>query len=269
MADYREDGSIIYATILYQNDSTGYLQCRFLNISGEQINQLRKIIMENVPTMAIYQVEINRNTSSLTDEQLALRISGIPLATNISDLEKIYYWTDCPSDVDKSDRCSSIYSLSAGCSAGVCNISASSMKFIKGNPNVIPKKQYQIVTLVPGHQISFKAYARKGSGIEHGNWSPVAMVRYISIPEIIVESEKELKGIKPILVKNEEGLYSIDKQTLEGRNIRLGRDYLMTFQGIGSLKPIDILVLGLQILSDSSGLRFELTDESNKVMRFY
>src|SRR3989344_8156217 len=48
-------------------------------------NTLRRIMISEVPTLAIEDVELFDNSSALYDEMIALRLGLIPLTTNVKD----------------------------------------------------------------------------------------------------------------------------------------------------------------------------------------
>ena len=47
------------------------------------VNTIRRIIVEEVPTMAIEEVEFRKNTSILYDEMIAHRLGLLPLSTDL------------------------------------------------------------------------------------------------------------------------------------------------------------------------------------------
>ena len=53
-------------------------------ISIEMLNALRRIILKEIPTMAVDEVIILKNDSPLYDEILAHRLGLIPLVTDLS-----------------------------------------------------------------------------------------------------------------------------------------------------------------------------------------
>ena len=56
------------------------------------VNAVRRAILENVPTMAIEDVELRKNTAVLYDEVIAHRLGLLPLTT---DLESYNLPTKC------------------------------------------------------------------------------------------------------------------------------------------------------------------------------
>ena len=58
----------------------------FLIKGGSEIfaNTIRRMILEEVPTLAVEDVEIKENNSALYDEMVALRLGLIPIKTDIS-----------------------------------------------------------------------------------------------------------------------------------------------------------------------------------------
>ena len=86
--------------------SEGKLRLEILDISNEKIrfnldncdisiaNALRRIMLAEVPTIAIHMVEVYENTSVLPDELIVHRLGLIPLTSNKIDFR--YNWEcDC------------------------------------------------------------------------------------------------------------------------------------------------------------------------------
>lgn len=69
------------------------IEFQLLNTDLTVANALRRIIISEVPTMAIDIVEILENTSALHDEYLAHRCGLIPLVSN--DIDDYVYPKDC------------------------------------------------------------------------------------------------------------------------------------------------------------------------------
>ncbi|OLL25348.1 DNA-directed RNA polymerase II subunit RPB3 [Neolecta irregularis DAH-3] len=76
-------------------------------------NSLRRIIIAEVPTVAIDLVEIEMNTSVLADEFIAHRLGMIPLDSRKID-GNLLYTQDCDCD-QQCDKCSVILTLDAKC----------------------------------------------------------------------------------------------------------------------------------------------------------
>jgi len=67
-------------------------------------NALRRIMIAEVPTMAIDQVEITQNTSAVHDEYLAHRCGLIPLISN--DVDEYKLLQECTCDFGDCEKCS-------------------------------------------------------------------------------------------------------------------------------------------------------------------
>jgi len=57
------------------------------DITFAQANTLRRLLMNEVPVMAIENVEIKKNSGVLYDEMLALRLGLVPLHTDLESYE--------------------------------------------------------------------------------------------------------------------------------------------------------------------------------------
>ena len=154
------------------------------------VNLLRRVILENVPTLAIEEVEFKNNDSILYDEVIAHRLGLIPLKTDI----KTYNLPDnCKCKGKLCARCSVILTLTE---KGPRTVYASSLK--SKDPKIKPIfSETPIVKLLKDQKLQFTATAIMGQGKEHTKWSP-AHVHYKSIPivEIIKDKQQVLKEIK-------------------------------------------------------------------------
>lgn len=72
-------------------------------------NALRRIIIAEVPTMAIDIVEITENTSALHDEFLAHRCGLIPLISY--DVDNFRYLEECSCDHGNCEKCAVMFDL--------------------------------------------------------------------------------------------------------------------------------------------------------------
>jgi len=146
------------------------------------VNSLRRIMMNDVPVLAIEDVEFKKNDSALYDEIIALRLGLIPLKTNLKTM-------------NLKDQCSC---KGAGCS--MCEVVFTLKE--KGPKMVYAKhlktKDYKIAPVYPdmplvkldkGQALEFEAIAVLGRGREHMKWSPgLAFFKYY--PEIKITHSK-------------------------------------------------------------------------------
>jgi DNA-directed RNA polymerase II subunit RPB3 len=80
------------------------LRFELLNTDLSVANSLRRIIISEIPTMAIDLVEVLENTSALHDEFIAHRIGLIPLRSH--DVDKFQYTDTCPAcQITNCPRC--------------------------------------------------------------------------------------------------------------------------------------------------------------------
>ncbi|KAL7267332.1 RNA polymerase II subunit 3 [Rhizina undulata] len=146
-------------------------------------NSLRRVMLAEIPTIAIDIVEIEANTSVMPDEFLSHRLGLIPLdSTNIDD--KLIYTRDCVCD-QYCERCSVTLTLHARCT-GESNITVYARDLVVaegaqlGAP-VITDKDGQgaiICKLRKGQELKLKCIAKKGIAKEHAKWAPVAAVGF-------------------------------------------------------------------------------------------
>ncbi len=144
------------------------------DISPAFANALRRIIMAEVPVMAIDDVMILENNSVMYDEILAHRLGLIPVTT-----DQTYNLPEdctCKSELG-CEKCRASFSLETEATDPVEVVYTSHLK--PENPDVRPvSDKIPIVKLAQGQRIKLEAYARLGRGNVHAKWQPVSACTY-------------------------------------------------------------------------------------------
>lgn len=186
------------------------LEIRF-SVEGIQppfANELRRIMMGEIPTMAIEWVDFVKNDSALNDEIVANRLGHVPLKFD----KKAYNITkDCKCEGKGCSLCQAKLSLKKKCPGMVY---AGDLK--SKAKDVVPVfDKTPIVELFEGQEIEFEAIATLGFGKEHSKWQG-AVVGYTNQFESKSKASemklcdnhsfhvKDVKGIK--VMPNECGL---------------------------------------------------------------
>lgn len=130
----------------------------FKNYEVSLINALRRIMISEVPTIAIETMKVYTNNGLLTDETIAHRIGLIP----IKRLDPFIKNVNLTLDIENTDdKLLTVYS-------GNFKIDDNSeQRIIITDPNII------ITKLDKGHKIHITAETDVGIGQDHAKWSPV------------------------------------------------------------------------------------------------
>lgn len=145
------------------------------------MNALRRIVLAEVPCMAIDEVVVIENSSLLKDEVLAHRLGLIPIKT---DLDSYNLPEECPCKSEFGcNLCRAVLTLEVEASNGVKTVYSRDLK--PENPDIAPvSDRIPIVKLATGQKIRLEAYARLGKGKAHAKWQPVAVCAYRHLPPI-------------------------------------------------------------------------------------
>ena len=144
-------------------------------------NGIRRAMIADVPTLAIEYVNLYDNTSVLYDEQLALRLSLIPLVT---DIETYRPQAECDCGGEGCPACEVSLTLSAE-GPGIVH----SRDLISADPKIQPADpNVPIVELKKGQKLVLEAIAHMGYGRDSVRWQAGVACGYKNVPIITIES---------------------------------------------------------------------------------
>ncbi|MEM2096317.1 MAG: DNA-directed RNA polymerase subunit D [Candidatus Caldarchaeum sp.] len=135
------------------------------------VNALRRTILREVPTMAVEEVLVIENSSSMTNEVLSHRISLIPFITDLKNY-KLPEECECQSRLG-CERCVARFVLKGEASTSVVTLYSRDITPEKEGDVVAPfSGDIPIVSLAPGQRVEMELYVRLGKGKKHSKWTP-------------------------------------------------------------------------------------------------
>jgi DNA-directed RNA polymerase subunit D len=162
------------------------------------INSLRRVIISELPVMAIDSVVVVNNTSVMYDEMLAHRLGLIPLTTPLGALPPI---EDCVSGLADPSECSTRLTLQVTADG---DLTVYSGDLVSERPDVAPVyRDIPIVKLVKGQSIVLEAYAKLGVARDHAKWQ-AALASYYYYPRVEVRDEECRERCREICAKLED-----------------------------------------------------------------
>jgi len=151
-------------------------------------NALRRILIAEVPTVAISRVTIFQNTGVIHDENLAHRLGLVPMQFEPDDLN----WKSA--DAEFSEDNSLRFSLHVVCTADRRSVysrdliwnpwSEEQRKRFEDCPPRPVAEDILIAQLRQNQEIECECFCEKGIGKEHAKWSPVCTAFYRLKPDI-------------------------------------------------------------------------------------
>ncbi len=150
------------------------------------INALRRIVLAEVPCMAVDEVVILENSSILQDEIIAHRLGLIPLKTDL-DSYNLPEKCSCKSELG-CNLCRVTLTLDAESKDGTRTVHSGELQ--SENPDVVPVSgKIPIIKLAKEQKLRLEAYARLGKGKNHAKWQPVSMCTYKYVPKIEISKK--------------------------------------------------------------------------------
>ncbi|MEK6934400.1 MAG: DNA-directed RNA polymerase subunit D [Nanoarchaeota archaeon] len=200
------------------------------------INTIRRLISEEVPTLAIEDVSFIKNSSALYDEMLSLRLGLLPLKT---DLKSYVFPEDAKNQTDPSAFLN--FKLKV---KGPSNVYASDLQ--SQDPKIQPVYPKMIlVRLLKDQDLELEATAVLGRGKQHSKFSP-------GLPYYGYTSKINVKKKDPGLFKDKYPSQILDKSG------KIDPDLINTPQLIDACKNVNNDIIEIIYEKDS----FDFTLES-------
>ncbi|KAK9463025.1 DNA-directed RNA polymerase [Lipomyces oligophaga] len=243
------------------------------NVDLSLANAVRRIMLAEIPTIAIDLVEFETNTSVLADEFIAHRLGLIPLFS--TGCESLLYTRDCDCD-QYCERCSVTLTLNARCTSD-STMDVYTRDLVLMNSSEIGRpiiddsegKGVLIAKLRKNQELKLKCIAKKGIAKEHSKWSPTSTIGFEYDPwnklrhtdywfEVSAEKEwpksKNADWEEPPR-ENE----PFDYNAVPER-------FYMDVEAVGSLPPNEIVLEGVKALQQKLALIVQALGEDDTAM---
>src|SRR3989344_1160689 len=167
-------------------------------------NAIRRLILEEVPTLAVEDVEIKDNSSALYDEMLALRLGLIPIKTDLKSYTQ-----------KQSCKCGG-----AGCAQCELKITLKANKkgyvYAGEAESTDPKctfvyEKMPVVKLLAKQKLDVVMTAVMGQGKDHTKWTP-ALAHYKKEPVLKVGKVQDPEALAKVAT---DGVFKIKGNSVE------------------------------------------------------
>ncbi|ETK93167.1 hypothetical protein F441_02019 [Phytophthora nicotianae CJ01A1] len=268
-----------------------------IGVDAAIANALRRILLAEVPTMAIEHVYIWNNSSIIQDEVLAHRLGLVPL--NV-DPREFQAFPD-NEEAEATDENTIVFKLDVTCKfdpehpkdptkAIHSSVYSRDLEWVpQGNQeerfgSIRPvHEDILIAKLRPGQSIALEAHCRKGVGKDHAKFSPVATASYRLMPKVELTEKVEGAEAKRLVEECQIGLFDIEdiggvptavvkdqrvctmcrnciREPSWNEKIRLGRQsdhFIFSVESVGMIKPEELLLEALNVLAEKCNIALE------------
>lgn len=213
-------------------------------------NTIRRLVIDEVPVMAIDTVNIVKNSSAMYDEMLAHRLGMVPLNT---DLKTYNLRSECKCEGKGCSNCQTTLILKA---KGPSTVYSSDLSPKDKDIKPVYGKMPVVKLINKDQEIELEAVAVLGKGKEHAKFSP-GLIFYRGVPEFsaknnakvplcnvhskslnVKNSVQETKE-KKCLVCNDYDVPDVEIKSSE-------KDFIFTLESWGQLSPKEILTRAME-----------------------
>lgn len=183
---------------------------RFLikGIDSTVANTLRRVLITEIPILAIQTVTFVKNSSALFDEVVAHRLGLIPLNADIKDFDDS---KECSCKGKGCGKCTVTFTLTA---EGPLTVYAEDLKCSDDKVKTIHGKM-PIVKLLKGQELEFEAVATLGKGLDHAKYTP-CLPHYQGYPKITFD---KVKNAEEVIKECPDEVFELSGKTLKVKNL--------------------------------------------------
>lgn len=221
-------------------EDKGHIMFDFTNVGDGVANDLRRIMISEVPSMAVDRVVINKNTSALNDESLTLRVAQVPIFANPREFQ--FKEEDDVDDASNAIRF--VLRKRAFISRGKltdADVTSSDFEWVpyEGQEDMKPPRpvysDIPIVRLKRGQEIDIEIICNKGIGKIHSNYSPVSSFFFRKLTSDQEESVEDVSSGGKRILKPHQDVCPRD-------------EFRFDIETVGAVAPREILEDAINIL---------------------
>ncbi len=186
-----------------------------INIKDTQpyfVNSIRRIMISDLPKLAVEDVIIYDNTSPLFDEIISHRLGFVPIPT---DLSLLTFRDQCVCKGKGCPNCTVRYTLSK---EGAGMIHSGDLQPAEKSW-AITEDKIPIVELFGDQRLILEVEAVLGRGKTHAKWQPVQAPGYRFMPTITFD-KKKIKEVQEFIKELPKGLVELKKDKIEIADIK-------------------------------------------------
>lgn len=237
------------------------------------VNSIRRIAMMEVPKIAIEDVNIMINDSTMFDEVLAHRLGLVPLRSDLAALESLIPHEECDCE-ESCSKCSVSLILKEENSSSAEKKYIYSKDLISNDSKIKPVYDtIPILKLKEGEKVELEAIAQIGYGKNHTKWMPTTVCAYKNYPKITFNTEMEMEPeyaeacprgvlnfevatseIEVVDIENCSMCKSCMRASKEGAiNVDFEKDkFIFTLETDGSISPEEVLQKACDVLTEKT-----------------
>jgi len=175
------------------------------------VNSLRRVMLAELPKLAIDDVIIYDNTSALFDEMISHRLGLIPIPT---DLQILAFRNECKCGGKGCPSCTVRYTLSK---EGEGVVYSGDLQ-PEHSSFAITETKIPIVELTKDQRVILEVEAVLGRGRDHAKWQVVLAPRY-RMETIITVDKKRMNDVKAFIEELPKDLVELKGDKLEVKDI--------------------------------------------------
>nr|CAB3490204.1 unnamed protein product [Digitaria exilis] len=210
-----------------------------IGVDASIANAFWRILIAEVPTMAIEKIFMADNTSVIAYEVLSHRLGVIPLDADPRLFDHISVKSGELEWLPEGSQLSMASPGQSGDKQKTFTSFGQSQKDILDKPFGVKFKDITIARLGPGQAIELEAHAIKGIGNVHAKWSPVATTWYRMLPEVVFLKQIEGDEAEELVKKCPVNVFDIED--------------LVTIESTGALPPEVLFTEAVKILEEKCG----------------